>query len=79
MEKLLNTHQVKKKSLTGPNVLTQRNVDTVDVHCRNYHCCPYRRCIFLQKYLYIGILLYTFCIGSLEQDEYNRLLSVFVT
>ena len=36
---------------------------------RNYHCCSFRRCILLQKYLYIEMLLSTFCICSLEHGE----------
>ena len=38
---------------------------------RNYHCCPYNHCICVQKYLYIGMQLPMFCIGSLEHGQWN--------
>ena len=36
---------------------------------RNYHCYPFHRCLLLQKYLYIEIILSMFCIGSHKQNE----------
>ena len=47
------------------NVLTLRNFDRMAIVYleflwRNYNCCPFCRCMLLQKCLYIEILLSTF-------------------